>query len=315
MDLFMTEAESAGIDKVDGVIAVDTQVLVNLLNVLGEIGVPGFGNFSTKTEPLCNCPQVIYELESFADVEGPIVWSENEPGKIVFAPPNYDNRKKIVGPLMNSVLSNALGQSKEKLPGLFEAGWKSITEKHVLLYMFDEKAQKGAESFNIAGRIMEYDGDYLHINDANLGGRKSNLYVTQEVSQDIRVEKDSVVKTLTITYKNPQDHDGWLNSVLPNWTRIYVPKGSELVSTDGFESDGKTYEENGKTVFSGGFQLRPQGVKQIIVKYKVPLNVNGVYKLMIQKQPGTDMPLYTINVGRQKEELFLKTDKEFRFRI
>ncbi len=316
MELFTKEASKAGIKDIDGVIAVDTQVLVNLLDVLGEIGVPGYGNFSTKNDTRCDCPQVIYELESFADVEGPIVWSENDPTKIVYAPANYDNRKKIVGPLMNSILSNALGQEKGKLRGLFEAGWKSVTEKHVILYLLDEKAQMGAEGFNIAGRIRDYGGDYLHINDANLGGRKSNLYVTQEVNQDIEVKKDgSVEKTLTITYKNPKEQDGWLNSVLPNWTRIYVPKGSELIDSEGFEDKGETYEEFGKTVFSGGFQLRPQGVKKIVLKYKLPFKVGKDYQLLIQKQPGTDSPLYTINLGKRSEELFLKTDKELKFKI
>ena len=75
MSLFVKEAEKAGIKKIDGVIAVDTQFLVNLLDVLGTIGVPGYGDFSTKIVSQCNCPQVIYELESFADIEGPIVWS------------------------------------------------------------------------------------------------------------------------------------------------------------------------------------------------------------------------------------------------
>jgi hypothetical protein len=315
MDLFLSEAKTAGIDDIDGIVAVDTQVLVNLLDVLGEIGVPGFGNFSTKIDSRCNCPNVIYELESFADVEGPIVWSENEPGKIVFAPANYDNRKKIVGPLMNSVLSNALGQPKNKLPGLFNAGWKSVMEKHVLLYMLDDKAQKGVEKFNLAGRVRSTDGDYLQISDANLGGRKSNLYVTQEVQQEVKVNKDNIEKTLTLTYKNPQAHDGWLNSVLPNWTRIYVPKGSELISVEGFDDKAAPYEEFGKTVFAGGFQLRPEGVKQITVRYKVPIKFKGQYKLMIQKQPGLDAPLYTIKVGKNKEELFLKGDKEFKFGI
>jgi hypothetical protein len=316
MEMFTTEAKKSGLSGYDGVIAVDTHVVVKLLDVLGEIGVPGFGNFSTKDDPRCNCPQVIYELESFADVEGPVVWDQNDPTKIIFAPKNYDNRKKIVGPLMNSVLSNALGQPKEKLSGLFQAAWESVTEKHILVYLFDEKAQKGVEGFNIAGRIKNYDGDYLHINDANLGGRKSNLYVTQEVHQEVSIARDgSVEKTVEITYNNPQDFDGWLNSVLPNWTRIYVPKGSQLISTEGFEKEGETYEDLDKTVFSGGFQLRPQGVKKIVVKYKLPNKVSGEYKILIQKQPGTDMPLHTLTVGKQKEELFLKTDKEFKFRI
>lgn len=315
MDLFITEAKKVGINDVDGVVAVDTQVVVNILGVLGQIGVPGFGNFSTEIVVECNCPQVIHELESFADNEGAVIWDPLT-GKILQAPRGYGNRKEIVGPLMNSILSNALGQPKEKLPDLFQAGWRSLTEKHVLFYMFDKKAQEAVEAFNIAGRVKNFEGDYLYINDANLGGRKSNLYVTQEVNQEIKVAKDgSVEKTLVITYNNPQAQDGWLNSVLPNWTRIYVPKGSQLLEVDGFEDKGEVYEELGKTVFSGGFRLRPQGLKKITVKYKLPFKVKNNYDLLVQKQPGLDSPLYTIELGKQSEEVFLKTDKEFHFRI
>src|SRR4030066_2342779 len=64
MKLFTTEAQKAGITKIDGIIAVDTQLLVNLLDVLGPIGVSGFGNFSTEIVEECNCPQAIHELES-----------------------------------------------------------------------------------------------------------------------------------------------------------------------------------------------------------------------------------------------------------
>ena len=316
MDLFVREIESVGIDDIDGIIAVDTQVLVNILNATGPIQVPGFGEYSTKIVAECDCPQVIYELESFADIEGPIVWSENEPGKIVYAPPNYDNRKKIIGPLMNSVLANALGQPKEKLPMLFEAILKSLTEKHVLFYMHDAKSQDAVEVFGIAGTLDEYNGDYIHINDANLGGRKSNLYVMQEVVQEIEVAKDgTATKTVTITYKNPKEHDGWLNSVLPNWVRIYVPKGSELIEFNGVEEKQEVYEEFGKTVFAGFFNLRPQGVAKITLKYKLPFKIEKHYNIFLQKQPGTDSPLYTVQFKKQKEEFFLKVDREIKFKI
>ena len=315
MKLFLPEAAKVGIDGVDGVIAVDTQLLVYLLDVIGPIGVPAFGNFSTQIEPKCNCPQVIYELESFADVEGPIVWDPVS-GKIVYRPPNSDNRKKIIGPLMNSILANALGQTKEKLPKLFEAGFKSLLEKHVLFYLNDNKAQTGVEAFGIAGKLKSYDGDYLHINDANLGGRKSNMYVTQDVEQDIVVARDgSVEKTIVITYKNPEKQDGWLNSVLPNWVRVYVPKGSQLIAAEGLEEKAEPYEDLDKTVFAGFFKLRPEGVSKVTLKYKLPFKVKGDYKLLVQKQPGTDAPLYTVKLGKQEDESFLKMDKEYRLRI
>jgi len=317
ISLFLEEAASAGIEDVDGVIAVDTQVVVNLLNAIGPIGVPGYGDFSTNNDERCDCPQVIYELEAFADVEGPVVWNQDGSGEIIYAPENYGQRKEIIGPLMNSVLTNALGQPKEKMTDLFEAAWRSISEKHVLVYLLDEEAQSGAEGANLAGRIdQDFQGDYLHVNDSNLGGRKSNLYVTHEVAQDVEISRDgSVTKTVVITYANPKDYDGWLNSVLPNWTRVYVPQGAELIDSDGFETDAEVYDELGKTVFAGGFQLRPQGIKKVTLTYKLPQKFDSEYTLLVQKQPGKDFILHTITVGNKTQELFLRTDKEFTIKL
>lgn len=319
MEMFTKEAEKVGLSKIDGVIAVDTQLLVNLLDALGEIGVPGFGNFSTKIEAKCNCPQVIYELESFADIEGPIIWDPLT-GKIILRPPNSDNRKKIIGPLMNSILANAFGSTKDKLPKLIDAVFRSMTEKHVLFYLYDEKAQQAVESFGIAGRVEETKDDYLLVSDSNLGGRKSNLYVKTEVEQEISVNKDgSIEKVVTLTYKNPEKFDGWLNSVLPNWVRVYVPEGSTLISVDGLEKEYETITELGKTVFSGYFKLRPEGVSKVSFRYKLPFTKESIvandYKMLIQKQPGIDAPQYVVRTQRSEEEFLLKTDKEIRIKL
>lgn len=312
MDMVVPALAEAGVKDIDGIIAVDTKVLENLLEVIGPIGVPGFGTFSTEIDPECNCSQVIHALESYADVEGPIIWDPLT-GKIILRPANSENRKKIIGPLMNSILANAMGQPKEKLAPLFSAAFNSVMEKSVLFYLNDEKVQKAVVDFGIAGTIKDYDGDYLHINDANLGGRKSNLYATEEVQQDVKIAGDgTVTKTVTITYKNPEKHDGWLNSVLPTWVRVYVPKGSTLVAADGFETKDEPYEDLNKTVYAGYFQLRPEGVSKITIQYKLPFKVKGQYKLMIQKQPGTKNYLYSLNVGKTTQEFFLKTDKEIK---
>jgi len=315
MQTVLPAIKQVGITNIDGVIAVDTQLLVNLLDVIGPIGVPGFGNFSTKIDPQCNCAQVIHELEAFADVEGPIIW-DPVTGKIIQRPPNSDNRKKIIGPLMNSILANALGQPKDKLSDLVQAAFRSLIEKHVLFYILDQNVEIAVTDFGVGGEIKDYTGDYLHINDANLGGRKSNLYASEEVQQDIQVSGDgSVTKTVTIIYKNPQSQDGWLNSVLPDWVRVYVPKGSQLITSEGLEAKQDPYEDLGKTVFAGFFQLRPEGVSKVTFQYKLPFKVSGQYSLLIQKQPGTDGFLYTVNLGKHSEEFYLKADKELKIGI
>jgi len=315
MKVFETEIGKLGFDDIDGIIAVDTQFLVDILKVLGPVGVSGYGNFSTETVSECNCPQVIYELESFADIEGPIVWDPAGTGKIIYAPANWQNRKKIIGPLMNTIAANALGQPAEKLPSLLTAFLKSLEEGHILFYFNDEKTQTAAEKFGAAGRISNFDGDYLYINDANLGGRKSNLYVTQEVSQEITVDKEgNVIKKVMIIYKNPEKYDGWLNSVLPNWVRIYVPQGSRLLSLNGLEDKVEPYDEAGKTVFAGFFQLRPEGMVKVELEYQLPFKVNDSYRLLIQKQPGKGASLYTVAFNGKSQEFSLEKDMTLKFK-
>lgn len=298
--------------EVDGIISVDTYPLIGLLDVMGTLGIPGYGNYSAEEDKRCNCPNVIYELETYADVAGPIVWDDIS-GKIVYKPPHADYRKGFLGPLMNTLIANALGQPKEKIPGLFDVAWNSLMEKHIMFYMNDDKVQNAVESFNLAGRIRESNGDYLHINDSNFAGAKSNLYVQHEIELDVEQGKEETVNNLTVKYKNPQKHDGWLNGPFRDWFRVYVPKGSTLVDSTGSEVPVTTSEDLGKTVFEGFFILRPEGVTNLKFKYKTPIKAGkDGYKILIQKQPGTAGHLVTVKNGNKKEEFKLTTDREVR---
>ena len=295
--------------KVDGIISVDTHPLVGLLGVMGTLGIPGYGNYSAEEDKRCNCPNVIYELESYADVAGPIVWDDIS-GKIVYKPPHADHRKGFLGPLMNTLIANALGQPKEKLAGLFEVGWNSLMEKHIMFSVNDEKVQMALESFNLAGRIRETEGDYLHINDANFAGAKSNLYVQHQIELTVDQGNVGTTNELTIKYNNPQKHDGWLNGPFRDWFRVYVPKGSTLVDSTGSEVPVTTSEDLGKTVFEGFFILRPEGVTDLKFKYKTPIKTKDGYKILIQKQPGTAGHMVTVKSGKKKEEFKLTIDRE-----
>jgi len=315
METFSPEFVGVSKLKFDGIVAVDTQVLVRLLKVLGPVGVSGWGNFSAEPDSRCDgCPQVVYQLELLI----------TKPLNRIVA-----ERKAVIGPLMHSLLANAMGSPKEKLPGLFEAIFSSTQEKHVLFYFPEEKIQNAVESFNLAGRIKEFEGDYFHLNDANFSGAKVNIFIKQEVEQKIEVARDgTVTKTVTVTYKNPSPPSDCnlesgglcLNAPYRDWVRLYVPQGSKLVDSSGFESEIEIYEELGKTVFEGFFgdkyPLRPQGQAKVSFKYQLPFKVDkGDYRLLIQKQPGADEPDYLIELNGQKQEFQLKTDKELKFKI
>lgn len=314
MDTFLENYEKVeGKGKIDGIIAVDTKVLVDILKVLGPIGVGGFGNFSAETDKRCDCPQVVYELERYADK--PITGFREE-------------RKGIIGPLMHSILLNAMGSPRKQWPLFMNVLFTNIAEKHLLFYSFDPEIQKTMEALNASGRIKEYDGDYLHVNDSNFAGAKSNMFIKESFDQVIEVVADgTVTKTLTIDYKNPAPPSNCnleagelcLNGLYRDWVRVYVPKGSQLIEAKGSEVEVKTYEELGKTVFEAFYgdesPLRPLGKAQLIFKYRLPFKVakDQPYKILIQKQPGTYGYENTIDFSGRKEAFELKSDKEFKW--
>ncbi len=49
--------------EVDGIIAMDTHVLVSTIKILDDQVQAGGLTFTTKNDPRCDCPEVIYELE------------------------------------------------------------------------------------------------------------------------------------------------------------------------------------------------------------------------------------------------------------
>ena len=190
MDDFSAMYKTAGdYVKTDGIIAIDTHALVSAMNILGDMNVDGT-TFTTKIDPRCDCPQVIYELEVLAD----------QPVQGI-----RTDRKGIIGDLMYAIMSKAFSSSPKLYWGpLFQTMINEINEKHVIFYMNDAKAQAGFEGLNAAGRVMPFDGDYFNINEANFGGAKSNMFVSEAITQDYNVAADgTVAKTVTVDYKNP----------------------------------------------------------------------------------------------------------------
>ncbi len=303
---------AGGYEPVDGIIAVDTHTLVAAMNILGDIQADGT-TFTTKENPQCKCPDVIYQMEVFAD-----------------QPVNYvkANRKGIVGDLMYAIMQKAFSSSPKQYWGpLFQTMIAEINQKHILFDISNPDAQSGLEALNAAGRIQTFDGDYLHVNDTNFGGAKSNLFLSEAVDSNYQVQSDgSIVKTVTITYKNPfapsdcnLERGGLcLNAIQRDWLRIYAPKGSTLLDSKGSEVKLTSYEELGKTVFEGFLTIRPLGSATYMVKYKLPFKVanNSDLPLLIQKQPGTDTNMYSITVnGHKMQDFPLLTDKTLKLNV
>lgn len=293
----------------DGVITLDTDVLSALVKVLGPVDVPGYGTFTADTDKRCDCPQIIYALSEIVD-----------------RPTTHirEDRKGILAPMMQSILHKSYTSPKELWPQIFAIAREKIEEKHVQMYFFDKKHQAAAEAINVGGRMnpIKEGYDYTALVDANLGGAKSNLFVTEEVEQKISpVENGMITKTLTIKYKNPFPGSNCnleagqlcLNAVLKDWVRIYVPKGATITNTNGFDSgtysEGTEEEFPDLKVIQGVFKLSPQSNSSIVINYQVPYTDTKTYKLQIRKQGGTSNFKYLIDVNGEQKEILLNKDQ------
>ncbi len=287
MDQFYEYYSTIGSEPqdIDGIIAINTNFLTGLLDILGPVEVAGYGTFSSQVEEgkYKGLPQVVYALS-----------------EIITRPTPYmrEDRKGILGPMMKATLTKAYAAPKQQWPMLFGFGIEELEARDIQLYFLDENLQTAAEAINAAGRLPEgNDQDFLAIVNSNLGGAKSNFFINYDVEQEISAPENGMIeKKVTITYKNRATGDNCnleagllcLNATNRDWTRLYVPNGSQLVDAQGFNSEAQVYDEAGYTIIEGFFTLEPNSQAKLILTYQVPYTDSEVYKVNLWKQGGVD---------------------------
>ncbi len=299
IELFEDLYKKSSIDKsYDGIIMLDSKVLVDMLRIFGDTEVDGI-TFSANEDDRCGCPQVIYQLFDLVD-----------------RPVNYikTDRKGILGDLMYALFYKAIGFSPSKYWGtLAQQMYENLNEKHIMMNFKDKKLQDAAERVNFAGRIRMTDSDFLHVNGVNFAGAKSNLFVEEAIESKTTEKDGKLYREVTITYKNPHPHSDCnlergglcLNATLRNWVRIYVPKGSKLDQFVGSQTKVKTYDEFEKTVFEGFMTVEPKGLAKVTVTYELPSSITKKdYSLLIEKQGGVEKDKQSLTVDYLGKELF-----------
>lgn len=305
-----------GKDKFDAVIAIDTQILVDLVDVLGKLDTR-VGTFTTQPDSRCDgCPQIIYEMQ----------WMSGRPRDYIEL-----NRKDFMNPLMSALLANVMGAEKSKMGSLMETFFKDMNQKHIMVYFPNEEMQKIGNLANITGKIIDVDKsvDYFHLNDANFASAKSNIFITQKIDHQINIKNGVATHKISITYTNPaagsncnlEKGDLCLNaSTYRDLFRFYTPIGSKLVKMTGSEIETVQYEELNKQVFEGfygnKFGLNPKSNLKTSIEYTSGATIGSSYTLVLQKQPGTKAVEYNLTINGEKQPSFQwVADKTIKFSL
>ena len=291
-------------ENFDAVIAIDTQLLADMVKVLGKLDTR-VGTFTAEADNRCNgCPSIIYEIE----------WMAGRPRDYIEL-----NRKDFLNPLMSALLANVMGSEKSKMTSLIEAFFKNVNQKHILVYFTDQEMENIGNSANITGQITQTAEtiDYLHLNDANFASAKSNMFVTQKIDHEVTIKNGVAEHKVSVTYTNPfaasncnlEKGDLCLNaSKYRDLFRFYVPTGSTLTKMTGSEVETVQYEELGKQVFEGfygdKYPLYPKSSSKVSIQYKSGAKIGSTYTLLLQKQPGTKAVEYNLTINGKKMDTF-----------
>lgn len=287
----------------DGIIALDTKLFLDLLEITGPIKLPGHGveinkdNFISTTQ-----------YKTSVDYDP----NQNNPKKFLadFAPllleklssPDPDQQKKILGVLLNN-----------------------IQEKHVQFYSPQDDIQRSLVDLDVAGQIKNIPNfDYFAYIDSNIGGFKTNDKIKESLTHTIEIDEDGFpIHEVQIARKHDGNYE-WPSGTNWAYMRFYLPKGSQVLTAEDFNQNNNTstkvndlnvYEEGEKTVIGTWQIINPGDAITLKIKYKSSAKIGlSSYKFLIQKQAGVISQETTINLNYKnatyQEKFNLLQDKE-----
>lgn len=304
--------------KIDGVIGLTTNVLKELIKIIGPI---------TVGDKIFNAQNVIDELQYQVE------FGFKEQGK------TRAERKVLVGELGRAILSKIQNSAALKWKDFYLLAAQMFQEKQLMIFSTDAAIQSVLTRQNWAGEIKQATNDYLMVVDANLISLKSDPEVERKIGYQIRPEGNRWKAKVVISYQH-HGESSWKVGRYRTYTRVYVPLGSQLINSEGFvETDrikkGENLkakpavitEELGKTVFGGFLFVEPGQQKFLTLEYYLPDFIvsqikNGLYTLFVQKQLGASAYGLTVDLDFGKkirsqdgmvfhQETDLGVDREF----
>jgi len=309
----------------DGVIAVDMQALELVVAAIEPLVLQESGERITAA----NLREKIYEFWAPPPMEGPLPtdWRDWPPEVKAW----WARRKDFMPTLSSAILGRMEDPSSIDLSKLIHALQRGLAEKHILLYFNDPSEEQLLKENGWDAAISAEKGDYLLVVDSNVGFNKANANIAQRVSYRVDLSNEDVPQAEVVilyhhqskaqveecdkearyepTYQALTDRCYW------DYVRLYVPKGSTLLSITGADDHDAVGGENGKNVFSAYFVLAPGKQRQITFRYLLPdsvfaLATSSHYVLHAQKQPGTKAVPLRVHITLPPSARVLRADPE-----
>ena len=268
----------------DGVIAVDFTAFENLAVALA--------------------PEIINEAGLFSQIENQVQNID------LHNPEAIQNRKNFLADLAKQLIKKSIFHPKKASRSIL----KSLRSKHILFYFRDSEIQEAVLAKNWGGALSrKFGGDFLAINEGNYGGMKSSRYITRDIFYDVEFTENKSgelqpTANLRIDLSHRGDAAEPISGYYKGFWRIFTPIGAQKISGR-FE---KEFDDGFRNVFGKIIKMNPGEQREILFQYELPKFVirDGIYRLKIQKQPGSRDDFVRVSVKFPSGYLF--EDKKLR---
>lgn len=331
--------ENSARTSVDGIIAINSNILKDLFAVIGDIKLEEY-NITLDSEDATTKIQNIVSLNKHT----------NKP-------------KEIINSLFSEVSKDIFNIDESKIFELLNFMNDSINKKNIMIYSKDQIIQEKIIKLGFSGNISNISQkdnkieDYLAIVDTSIGGGKTSEFIDREVKHNIKIYTNGdIISEIKINreFKESEALDDQEIKINKEFIRIYTPYGSELIENTGFtkintekvenikqkdyykldninkysyiETDTGTYiyNDEGKTIFGNFSLLKPGESQEIRLKYKLPFKIDFnsnflnnyiSYYLNLQKQAGIDNMKYSFSIEYPENKLKKLTEIKNNFNI
>jgi len=213
-----------------------------------------------------------------------------------------DKKQEFVSLFIKPLLDQITTADPQKAINLITAFGKAAAEGEVTVAVNDTVAVSSLVEAGWSGKISTLDcpssqpspcqGDFLYVNEANVGINKANFYLKRSINHTLSLTDVTVSHQHEITYDNQSPNDTWPAGSYKAYTRVIVPptatditiaiNGSQLKAADYTNTSTAGYQQVGFFL-----ETKPQAKNTLTVNYQLPLSPNFKgYAFTLQKQPG-----------------------------
>lgn len=306
---------------VDGVIAINAQVIHDVMQVVGNVTIP--------------------EYKQTITADNVIALTQDHAEKDFF--PGSTQKKDFLNAYQKALLTK-LQTDSSSIPSLIALLGKEVQKKAIQTYFPKTNLEEVFISAGSGGGIpMVQKGgdsfiDLFGVNEANIGQNKSNKYVERKIDQQVKLgESGEVAESITITYTNRSTSTSAYGGDYTQFLRFILPKQARLdtIQIDGNDqalipavTDPVIYTRKAflppteleietniaETYQTIGFLLIvPQGTtKKVTILYTqqtAPLPATFTYIRNMVKQSGTDADQYSLTMLLPDE--YIATENTF----